>query len=116
MASPTYGQADILPDNNIKTTNTNEDWVAELLTLGTKPLSSLKFAAGLERAARSICAQAGAPVRYRQRTRIARRITDIGFSAIGLGLLAPALMVVVIGLRISRPGPILFRAARIGDH
>lgn len=93
-----------------------EEWLAELLTLETKPLSGVRYACGLERAARGIAGLAGARGHYSRQMRVAYRIVDIGISAIGLTVMAPALMIVAVALRLARPGPILSRDTRIGDH
>jgi lipopolysaccharide/colanic/teichoic acid biosynthesis glycosyltransferase len=59
---------------------------------------------------------AGARGHYSRQMRVAYRIVDIGISAIGLTVMAPALMIVAVALRLARPGPILSRDTRIGDH
>lgn len=44
----------------------------------------------------------------------AKRIFDILCSAFGLIILSPLLLVIAIGVRLSSPGPILFRQTRVG--
>ncbi len=43
-----------------------------------------------------------------------KRLIDIVGSALGLVLLSPLLLVVAVGVKLSSPGPILFRQERIG--
>ncbi len=47
---------------------------------------------------------------------MAKRLFDIVLSSIGLVMLAPLLGLVAIGIRLSSPGPILYRAQRVGIH
>lgn len=93
-----------------------EEWLAGLLTLETKPLSAVRYACGLERAARGIAGLAGACGHYSRQMRVAYRIVDVGISAIGLTVMAPVLMIVAVALRLARPRPILSRDTRIGDY
>lgn len=44
------------------------------------------------------------------------RLIDVALSTIGLVVLAPVLAVIAIAVRLSSPGPILFRQQRIGHH
>jgi lipopolysaccharide/colanic/teichoic acid biosynthesis glycosyltransferase len=46
--------------------------------------------------------------------RIAKRIFDVGASLTGVLLLFPALLVTAVLVRLSSPGPILFRQERVG--
>ena len=45
-----------------------------------------------------------------------KRILDIVLSATALALLAPVLVAAAVAVRISSPGPILFRAKRVGQN
>lgn len=55
-----------------------------------------------------------APVQARQE-RI-RRILDVTLAAVGLLLSAPVLVVAALGIRVASPGPVLYRARRVGRH
>lgn len=46
--------------------------------------------------------------------RIVKRSFDVFLSSLGLIILSPVLLIAAIGIYISSPGPILFRANRIG--
>jgi lipopolysaccharide/colanic/teichoic acid biosynthesis glycosyltransferase len=43
------------------------------------------------------------------------RLLDVGMSLIGLVLLSPLLAVLAIAVRLSSPGPVLYRAQRVGQ-
>jgi lipopolysaccharide/colanic/teichoic acid biosynthesis glycosyltransferase len=45
---------------------------------------------------------------------VIKRVFDATFAAIGLALLAPALMVLAIAVRLSSSGPVYYRGLRIG--
>lgn len=45
---------------------------------------------------------------------MAKRLFDVVFASIGLVLSAPILLVGAIGIRVSSPGPIFYRAIRVG--
>lgn len=45
---------------------------------------------------------------------MAKRLFDIGFSILGLLILSPVLVVAAILVRLSSPGPVLFRQERVG--
>jgi putative colanic acid biosynthesis UDP-glucose lipid carrier transferase len=45
---------------------------------------------------------------------VAKRLTDIGFSALILLLLLPLLLVIAISVKLSSPGPIIFKQRRYG--
>ena len=47
---------------------------------------------------------------------VAKRLFDILGSAVALLLLAPLLLLVAVAVRISSPGPVLFRQVRVGQH
>lgn len=46
--------------------------------------------------------------------RVAKRITDVVAAALGLVLISPLLAFLAIAIRLSGPGPILFRQTRVG--
>jgi lipopolysaccharide/colanic/teichoic acid biosynthesis glycosyltransferase len=46
----------------------------------------------------------------------AKRVLDVILAAVALVVLAPVLAVAAIGIRLSGPGPILYRAQRVGKH
>ncbi len=45
---------------------------------------------------------------------MARRLIDITFSLSALVLLSPLIIVAIVGIRLTSPGPILYRARRLG--
>jgi len=47
---------------------------------------------------------------------MARRLVDVLLAALALVALAPVLLVTAVGIRLSDPGPILYRAQRVGRH
>ena len=47
---------------------------------------------------------------------MAKRLFDIIFSLLALVLLAPLFVLAVIGIRLSSPGPLLYRARRVGRN
>jgi len=51
----------------------------------------------------------------RQYSRISKRIFDLCFASIALGIAAPFLAVLALLVRLSGPGPIIFRQIRLGE-
>lgn len=49
-----------------------------------------------------------------ERTRLCKRLMDIGVSALMLVLLAPALAAVALAVKLTSPGPVIFRQERVG--
>jgi len=47
---------------------------------------------------------------------MARRLVDVLLASLALVLLAPVLLLAAIGIRLSSPGPIFYRAQRVGQH
>ena len=47
---------------------------------------------------------------------MAKRLFDILASAVGLVLLAPLLLIIAVAVRVTTPGPALFRQTRVGRH
>lgn len=47
---------------------------------------------------------------------LAKRALDVFASAAGLVLLSPALLACAVAVRLSSPGPVLFRHTRVGRH
>lgn len=45
-----------------------------------------------------------------------KRIFDVLVSALGIFILSPLMIPIAIGIRVSSPGPILFRQVRVGRH
>jgi len=43
-----------------------------------------------------------------------KRLLDIALAALGLALVAPVLALAALGIRLSSPGPVLYRARRVG--
>jgi exopolysaccharide biosynthesis polyprenyl glycosylphosphotransferase len=48
-------------------------------------------------------------------SRITKRIFDLALAAIGLAIIAPLLLVLALLVRLSGPGPIIFRQVRLGE-
>ncbi|AJY74593.1 undecaprenyl-phosphate glucose phosphotransferase [Paenibacillus beijingensis] len=46
--------------------------------------------------------------------RLAKRTFDIAFSAVAIVLLSPIMLLVAIGIKLTSPGPVLFRQERVG--
>lgn len=60
-----------------------------------------------------------APVRLGLAVRLqlaVKRLFDIGFSAAVLVLLFPLIIGIALGVRLTSPGPVLFRHMRVGQH
>ena len=53
-------------------------------------------------------------VERRQRSERLNRIVNVTIAAVALILLAPVLLIVAIGVRLTSPGPILYRQTRVG--
>jgi lipopolysaccharide/colanic/teichoic acid biosynthesis glycosyltransferase len=47
---------------------------------------------------------------------MARRLFDLSCASIGIVLAAPLLLIVSIGIKLTNPGPVLYRASRVGVH
>ena len=47
---------------------------------------------------------------------MARRLIDVALAALALVIVAPVLLLAAVGIRWSSPGPILYRADRVGRH
>ena len=45
---------------------------------------------------------------------MAKRVFDLVFAMLGLVVLSPLLLVVALAVRLSSPGPVLFRSRRVG--
>ena len=45
-----------------------------------------------------------------------KRVIDVGFSALGLIILSPILVLVAVAIKLDSPGPILFRQVRVGKN
>lgn len=45
-----------------------------------------------------------------------RRLFDIGAASVALILLSPLMLLVALAIRASSPGPVIFRARRVGKH
>lgn len=91
-----------------------EDWLAELNALEDKPLSALRFAHGLPRAACRIAVLAGAALPVSRLRLTAERFFDISVSALVLVYLAPLFGVAALALRLERKQPILHVSLRVG--
>jgi lipopolysaccharide/colanic/teichoic acid biosynthesis glycosyltransferase len=47
---------------------------------------------------------------------IAKRVFDVLFSLLALGLLSPLLLLVALGVKLDSRGPVFFRQVRVGRH
>ena len=54
------------------------------------------------------------PPIYNPVVRGAKRVIDLGFGVLALALLSPVLLVIAAAVRLSSPGPVLFRQRRLG--
>jgi lipopolysaccharide/colanic/teichoic acid biosynthesis glycosyltransferase len=92
-----------------------DEWLAELTILSGKPLSALKYAYGLSRAAAEIAAVAGAPSSAGWFSDVSSRGRDLASSAMLLLLFAP-LLLAIAGLSRLMDGhrPILSRRLEPG--
>jgi exopolysaccharide biosynthesis polyprenyl glycosylphosphotransferase len=52
----------------------------------------------------------------RPHSRITKRIFDLALAAIGLAIIAPLLLALAVLVRLSGPGPIIFRQVRLGER
>ncbi|WP_268624008.1 undecaprenyl-phosphate glucose phosphotransferase [Paenibacillus alvei] len=48
------------------------------------------------------------------RNRVFKRVFDIGFSLIAIILTLPVMLLIVIGIKVTSPGPIIFKQERVG--
>jgi len=48
--------------------------------------------------------------------RAAKRLFDVGASAVALALLSPLLLLIAIGVKLGSPGPVFYRGIRTGLH
>lgn len=48
--------------------------------------------------------------------RVTKRVFDVAFSAMVLVLISPLMLAIALGVKLSSPGPILFRQARVGRN
>lgn len=90
-----------------------EEWLAELEAQREKPLSALRFAHSLPKAARAISAQAGAGAEA-WATAMLARVADTLVAGLMLLLLAPLLGVVAALVKLRRGGRILDRSRAFG--
>lgn len=91
-----------------------EDWLAELDALDDKPLSALRFARGLPRAASRIAVLAGASLPVTRLRLATERLFDISVSAVALMFLAPLFGAAALALRLERKQPILRSSLMVG--
>jgi len=47
---------------------------------------------------------------------IVKRLVDVGLSVVGVTVLSPALVVLVVAIKLDSEGPVLFKQVRIGIH
>jgi lipopolysaccharide/colanic/teichoic acid biosynthesis glycosyltransferase len=90
------------------------EWLAELATLDAKPLTAIRYAAGLSRAASDIARASGlqSPA---GRLAVASRARDVVGSAMLLFLLAPLFSAIALGaLLLNRGRPVLSRSLEPG--
>jgi lipopolysaccharide/colanic/teichoic acid biosynthesis glycosyltransferase len=95
-----------------------EEWLAELAVLGQKPLSAIKYARGLRKAATEIAYEAGSHCAPPTGSVIAARVRDFSWSAITLVVLAPMLLTIsacCIALY-GRRQPVFSRICEPGRH
>jgi lipopolysaccharide/colanic/teichoic acid biosynthesis glycosyltransferase len=93
-----------------------EDWLAELDALRDKPLSALRFAGGLSRAARTIAASAGCPAPPRRPSRVPTRLLDFAFTSTMLFVLSPMLVAISLAIRLTTSSRVLARRAYLGKE
>jgi exopolysaccharide biosynthesis polyprenyl glycosylphosphotransferase len=80
------------------------------------------FEMGSASAGASLDAAMGIPLRHLRRRATAnrafraKRLLDLAFSFVALLVLAPLLAVIAAAVRLTSPGPVLFRQRRIGQH
>jgi lipopolysaccharide/colanic/teichoic acid biosynthesis glycosyltransferase len=94
-----------------------EEWLAELAMLDSKPLTAIKYAHGLVRAATEISYQAGSHCSPTRGRVFASRARDFGWSAIALFIFAPLLMAISSCAAVLNRGrrPILSRISEPGQ-
>jgi len=90
-----------------------EDWLAELDALDCKPLSAIRYARGLSRAARRIRDDLGISATSHSYA-IASRIVDFNLSAALLVFIAPLFCIIALTIKLDRTGPAFLRSARRG--
>lgn len=91
------------------------EWLAELATLSAKPLTAIRYANGLGRAASEIAFDAGVHSPVSQWAVVASRGRDIVSSGTLLLLLAPLLSAIALaGALVNRGRPILSRSIEPG--
>ena len=90
-----------------------EEWLAELDAQREKPLSALRFAHSLSKAARAISAQAGGNIEAEATAKVAR-VADTLVAGLLLLLFAPMLGVVAALVKVGSDGRILDRSHAFG--
>jgi len=90
-----------------------EEWLAELDAQREKPLSALRFARSLPKAARAISVQASGSIETETAMMLAR-VTDVLLAGLMLLLLAPLLGMLAALVRLGRGGRILDRSRAFG--
>lgn len=90
-----------------------EDWLAELDALENKPLTAIRFARGLSRAVRVICAESGMSLPSASYA-LASRLLEANLSLVLLVLLSPLLNVIAVAIKADSRGPVFYRRRRLG--
>jgi hypothetical protein len=109
------GAARLLPDD--LAADYERDWLAELETLDGKPLSAIRYAVGLPRAARSIAAAAAGLGKEARWWPVLLRLLDIGSAFFFLIATAPIFLLVALTAKVVHPRrPLLIRLQRQGRH
>lgn len=93
-------------------------WLAELDSMRDRPLKTARFARGLPRAARAIVIASGAVPAGSASilSRVYRRTADVSAAALALIVLSPLMGAIVIAIRLTSRGPVLFHRMRQGAH
>jgi lipopolysaccharide/colanic/teichoic acid biosynthesis glycosyltransferase len=90
------------------------DWLAELGALDGKPLSAIRYARGLPKAARSIAVTLGAEAAGSRWWPILSRALDVNGAILILIVLAPLFSAFALALKCARPGPVFDLRPRLG--
>ena len=106
--------AEMLP--NELAASYEEDWLAELKALENKPLSAIRYARGLSRAARSISTVAVGAELPSRLSETLRRMVEFNAGLLFLLSLAPALSVISLAIKLDSRGPVLVSRQRLGKE
>lgn len=82
-----------------------EEWLAELHAYRDRPLTAFLRAAGIRQSVRALNRQLGHPV--------GASLPDRSLAAVLLFVLAPLLAGIALAIRLTSPGPVMFRQSRV---